>query len=92
MEPDTLQKKALNKYPQSNIMEDFGEVSDNNEAARLAYLEGCRDAIKLVSEKVQDLIKRYGSIKTKDSYSKIFQGARLMGYEDIDTFINKIEL
>ena len=89
MEQD-FQKKALSKYPQSGYMDDTGEIGDHNELARLAYLEGCRDTVKIVRDKVQSLIERYGAIVPKDSYSKIFQGARLMGYGDVDTYLKKL--
>lgn len=91
MEPD-FQKKAMSKYPPYNYTDELsGELGDNNETARMAYLEGCRDTVKLVRDKVQALIERYGTIVPKDEYSKIFQGARLMGYGDIDTYLNKLK-
>ena len=89
MDHKKLYETAVQKYPHSCVMDD-GELCDNNEQVRTAYMQGCVDVADKILTHVKELIVKYGSCKTHNEVEEIIQTYRVMGYEDVKGFIEKM--
>ena len=54
------------------------------------YADGYERAIKDALHKVKALIERYGAITPKNQVEDDFKTARLIGYRDIENYLEKI--